>query len=394
MSDNQGRGNPDQPSGGVITEAAPANSSSLNGQDFAAKATAARSPREVRALLAQSRTAMEQALKTKPEKPQGDTPVAEGKPAAEIPPDLKAAAEETPAPEVAPEATGEEAPQAAAPEEPAQVAEDGDDEAEGDGPITPVTGKRAHLRLAENDSIGRLAASLMKRNRDLPMSEAVDKAKAQLGIKAPSEETPAAQQPKSDMPETVEATDSEIEKMEGEFEKAGVELRFEDQAKINRSLRKLDRHRIVLERDGERKSAQQADEYNRQFDAAVNKASELYAFVSDPESAGAKRMLEIESVWKANDDPMYFSPNKALKAAQIAASELLIAPKKKGATTAPVKPAAPAAPPTVKKQVLATGGSRTTAPTANQKPAIDTKVQAAKNLTDLRSIRKELGLRF
>jgi hypothetical protein len=369
----------------ATTSAAPAAGS----LDISKQVSEARTPAELRALVAQVTPNMREALKPKPTKP-------------DLPPDLAAAvaAEETPA---APEAeaaaeTTEETPAAEetpAEETPAEVENDGEetDTGEADGPVTASKAKKLRLRLPESDEVGRLAAAYLQRNRDMSMTDAIAAAQKKLGIAPkPAEATPQVEaKPKSDLPETVEAVDAELDRLDSDREKALTELRFEDVAKIDRTLRKLDRHRTALERDAERKTVEAAETYNRQFDTSIARASELYAFASDPNSPGGKRMLEIERELQANDDPLYHSPLKPLKLAQMVAAELNIAPRKKGAPAATAKPAAPAAP-APKKQMLPSGGSRTTPVAANQKPAIDTKIQAVRNIADLRNLRREMGL--
>src|ERR1019366_6239096 len=67
--------------------------------------------------------------------------------------------------------------------------------------------------------------------------------------------------------------------------------------------------------------------YDRAFDASEEKAIRLYDFVSDPNSVGRKRMLEIEADLLANDDPLYYDPNKPLIIAQMVGKEMRVAPK-------------------------------------------------------------------
>lgn len=354
-------------------------------QDLNARIAAAKSPAEIRRLTEENRAVMEAAVDK-----------ARKTPHMEIPPDLKAAAEaearekakaeeaapteEAPAAEETPATEPEAAPEAA-PETPADEAEDGDT------PLEPITGDRVRLKFAEGDKVGRLAASILKRNRDLTMEESILRAKKQLGIKDP-EATPAA--PKSDLPETVEATDAMLDKLDADREKALTDLRFEEVAKIDRQLRKLDRHRLGLERASERSAAEQAAAYDREFNAAVAKAADMYPDSTNPESEFGKRMLEIERELKDADDPLYSSPNKALKIAQMVAAERNIAPKRKGAPPAPAKPAVPAVAP--KKQVLPAGGSKTTVAVTPQKPAIDSRVSEVKGVKDLRALQAQLGI--
>ena len=395
METSPARGTPEQSvvAPVVSTEKAPvASSSSLQQPDLNSKIQNAKSPAEVRALIKEQRSVIQDTLR----KPDGWKPGSEAKPATPTPSPVEATpeapvAEETPTGEqpVADEAeTTEETPVT-----PEETIDPDEDDAGGDGPVTPITGKRAHLRLAADDKVGRLAASLMKRNRDMPMEEAVDRARTQLGIKTPESttETPAV---KSDLPQTVEQTTAELYRLDIEREKALVELRFEDVAKIDRNMRKLDRHQVQLERQAEQSATAEAAAYDRGFTTSQTKAADLYEFAGKPESDGAKRMIEIEEVLKANGDPLYFSPDKPLRIAQMVAAELHIAPRRKGASAAPAKAAAPA-PATIqpKKQVLPGGGSRTTPPPTNQPSAVDQAIRnAPKTLAGIRDLRKQLGL--
>ncbi len=152
-------------------------------------------------------------------------------------------------------------------------------------------------------------------------------------------------------------------------------------------------HAIKLEREGERQQVEAASAYNQRFTASESRATELYAFAGDPESDGAKRMVEIEADLKANGDPLYHSPDKPLRIAQMVAAELKIAPRRKGAPAAPAKAAAPAnGTPPPKKQMLPAGGSRTTPPPVIQKPAVISMAEAAKNPAEWRKVRQQLGL--
>lgn len=286
--------------------------------------------------------------------------------------------------------------QEAAPAEATQegdATEDAQDEG-GDGPITPVTGKRAHLRLPEDDKVGRLAAAMMKRNRDMSMAEAVAKASAQLGI-TPKETQTSSTKPEDTapkMPATVQETDAAKQGKWAEYRKAMAEVRLEDAANIMAEIDALTAHRFGLERSEERQAAADEAKFNKDFSASAAKASELYAFASDANSPGGKRMLEIERQLQENNDPLYYSPDKPLVVAQMVAAELKIAPKAK--TQAPAKPAAPAAQPAAKKGVVPAGGSRTTPPPVNQKPEIISRIQAIKphDIGALKALHQSLGI--
>ncbi len=323
----------------------------------------------------------------------------EVKPTTAATPETPATTEEANPETAATEAAGEETPAtteeaAGAPGAKTEDAPDADDEDEGEGPISPITGKRTHLRFKEDDKVGRLAASFMKRNKDLGMEEAVERAKNQLGIKPKAAEaTPETTTPKSDLPTSVEAVDKELERIESEREKALVDLRFEDVAKYDKSMRQLDRHRFTLERDGERNLAKQESDYNAAYSASETKAVDLYEFVGKPDSDGFKRMAEIDAALKENNDPLYASPDKPLRVAQMVAAELKIAPKRKGAPVAPVKAAAPVVTPAPKKQILPGGGSRTTPQTVNPTTAVADSVSKITNVHELRNFLKPLTKR-
>lgn len=314
-------------------------------------------------------------------------------------PPAEAAAEQSAEDQPAAESTDASAPAAETeteqPQEPTEGEQppadtEDDQETEGDGPITPVTGKRAHLRLPEEDKVGRLAAAMMKRNRDMTMPEAVARASEQLGVTpAAPKSAPEAKETVSNMPATLAEVDTLKKSKREEYRKAMAEVRLDDAANLQAEIDDLTVHRFNLERNADREAVATEAKFNKDFDASAAKATDLYAFASDQASPGGKRMLEIERQLRENNDPLYYSASKPLVIAQMVAAELKIAPKSKNA---PAKPAVPPVAPAAKKGVVATGGSRTTPPPVNQKPEIQAKIAAVKNEGDLRKLRLELGL--
>lgn len=318
--------------------------------------------------------------------PESQPPAPAAEPAAPVPaeaPATETPAEETPAEPTEATPTPEDAPPA---EEPVPAEPE---QPEAPGPVPIPDANQLRIRPPTDDKQGRLAAAFMQRNKDWTMKQAMDAAAKQLGIEpeiAPTATPTPAQ--KTDLPATVEGVDSSIEALQVERLKAFTELRFEDVAKIDSSVRKLDVHRLKLERDGDRQQQAQAAAYDRQFDSSVTQSHALYDFATKPDSEGGKRMLEIEQALKETNDPLYNSPDKPLKIAQMVATELNIAPRRKGAP-APAKAAAPAVP-AQKKQVLP-GGS--TAPAAVKPPAIDAKIQQANTPHALRKLVEEMGIK-
>lgn len=379
-----------QPSTGTVTAtpaAAPAPASSSTVQDdFKSKIkTAPNTPLALRSLIDEMKAAT----------PKPGAKATAPAPAAQepAPAPVEATPEAQPA-EVAPPEGGEETPATEVTEPAAtedQPAEPEETEDNGDGPVTPVQGKRAHLRLAEDDQVGRLAASLMKRNRDMPMAEAVERAQKQLGI-TPQKASEQATEPEPTgpkMPQTVEETQQTIAQKLVDYKKAMAEVRFEDAADLQAELLTLTGHRSTLERQAEQAKVNEAKAYDEGFAASHAKATDLYPFAADPTSPGGKRMLEIDATLKANDDPLYYSPDRPLKIAQMVAAEMNIAPKKKG-QPAPVAPAAPAqaAP---KKGIVPSGSSRTVPPAP--KPAVDPEISNIKTMADLRKQLSKVGVR-
>ena len=303
-------------------------------------------------------------------------------PASEPPADGQPPAEgDQPPPDGAPPAEGQ----------PAEPSADGEQEGDEDfqvEDVTPNTAKKPRVRIPEDDEVGRLAVSLLSRNRDWTMKQALAEAEKRIGTQA---QPPADRDINPELPGTVAEVDRKIAELETAADKAAEDLQVTEVIKINRQIRALERQRIGLERREERQQSQQQRDYDRTFTASQAKASELYAFVANPESPAGKRMAEIDQLYQESGDPLYNDPNKPLIIAQMVARELNIAPRKKGA--APAKPAAPAVPPAPapKKQVLPTGGSRT-APAAAPENPLDAKIRGVTTMRELREVQKALGI--
>lgn len=382
MESNRGA-SPDsaQPAEQTVTPAAAtADASSSTAQDnvseFSARAAAANTPQAVLDLV---RDSVEGKVSDKPAVKPTET-------ADPLPPDLQAAAN-TPA-ETTDTETTTETPETTTEE----GADDTDETALGDGPVTPIRSNRPRVQLPTNDEVGRLAISYQKRNRDWTLSEAIAAAEKQLGIKHPAPTAPDAtqNQEESQLPQTVDAVTESIKQLRAERKKANAELRFEDSSDISDRLEDLIEHKSKLERQAEQSQIAKATQYDRDFTASEAKANELYEFTAQADSPGAKRMLEIEADLKALDDPIYYSPDKPLKIAQMVAREMNIAPRRKGAPVVPKVTPTPVVVP--KKNVLPGGESRTVPPAVAAKPAIDAKIEGIRTLGDLTKVYQELGI--
>lgn len=355
---------------------------------FTERVKQAKSTTEIRALLEEAKRPAPEKPPEEAAKPSEVEKPAEAETTAETPPATEEG--ETPAPEAetTPESTE------ATPETKPEEVEDTDDEAVADeGPVKPITSNKVHLRVKDDDEVGRLALAFKKRNRDWTLEQAMEAARDQLGVKTP-EKTAATEpaKPKSDLPQTVEATDAAIKELRAARRKANAELKFEEASDFGDKVEDMILHRSNLERQIERQEVEATRTYSAKFTQSEAKAIDMYDFAAKPDSPGGKRMKEIDSDLEATGNPLFNDPNKPLKVAMMVANELNIAPRKKGAPAAPAKPATPSAPPQAKKQVLPSGNSRTTVPNPNQPPADVAKYQAIKTMSDLRKVRQELGL--
>ncbi len=376
--------------------AAQAASSSTSPQEFSTKVKQASTPADVRALVDQLRSDPQLQLKPQPTTPpaasqSAASPAAEDTPAGEAPateatPETTTpAAEDTPA---EPVVEGERSTDGAPTADDAGAAQPEDQDDMGEGPVTPIQGKRTHLRINDQDEVGKLALAFQKRNRDWTLEQSLEAARKQLGINTKPNDDTKQDDKKAKLPKTVEDVDRRFNELAAAHKNALVNVNFEEASAIQVEMMQLQQHRFDLERSAERIQQQEAARYDAEFAKSEAKAVELYPFAADPKSAAAKRMKAIDDDLKANDDPLYYSPNKPLKIAQMVAAEMNIAPKSK--TPPPAKPAAVT--PTPKKGVLPSGGSSTTPPPANQPPAIVNEIRGAKSIGDIRAIHRKLGI--
>lgn len=352
--------------------------------NFSDRAAAAKTPAEMRALIDEL------------SKPASQPPVNQDPPKTEEAPEKPAA--EAEAPKVDEEVTPakEEAKAEEPAKEPAKKEDGEEDEPlpEGEGEVTPVTGNRARIRLGTDDEVGRLAAAFKSRNRDWTLEQAVDAAKAKLGIK-PKEQAVAAPgepvKPKSDLPATVEAVDAKIAELEAEEIRAATALETEAGTRATQQIRKLMAHKDRLERQEEQAKTQAQQSYLEAFAQSETEAANIYDFVGKLDTPAGQRMKEIDEAMEKTGDETFHDPRKPLIIAQMVAKELLIAPKSAKKAVAAVKPVVPAAAPDPKKNALPAGGSRT-ASAPNPKPEITQKIEGIKTIADLNSVRKLVGL--
>lgn len=356
-----------------------------------ARVKAAKSPADTRKLIEELRRNPIKPGTQQPPKAAEVAPATEAAPA-ETPAAEAPASEETPSASETPE--GSETTQEGG-EGQEQTAPEGSDE--GDGSVETPTAKRLRIQLAEDDKVGRLTAAFLQRNRDWTLEQALEAARNKLGVKAPQATpqqaaTEAATPSQPAMPATIDAVDAAIKQLRADRAKAKTELRFEDEESLTTKIEDLIYHKFNLERQSDRQQVEAQTTYASKFQASESRAVELYPQASDANSDLGKRMVEIEQALEETGDPLFTNPDKPLIIAQMAAAELRIAPRRKGAPVTPAKPAAAPAAQTPKKGVVPSGSSRTTAPATNQPPAIVQDIQKIRSVADLRAVRAKLGL--
>lgn len=355
--------------------------------DLSSRVRDANSPAAIRALIQQEKN-----------RPVSSPPPAPAKQEAVAPVEPAPAAPEAKATDNANEA----APETATTDGESAVESDSEAETEGDegggeNPVEIPTAKQLRIRLPQDDKIGRRAAAIMQRNRDMGMEQAIGLAREQLGIKTqpdtpPAPEAASATPAVSAMPKSIEEVDAAIKQLRVERRKANTELRFEEATDYSEKLEDLIQHRGNLERESDKRKTEEVANYHREFALSSKKASELYAFASEPESPGGKLMRQFEDALQETGDPRYHSPDKPLLCAQWAAQELNVPPRRKGVQTTPAKAAAPVAPPKP-KQILPSGASRTTPPAVNAQPAINEDIGKLRTGPEVKKFLRTFGVR-
>lgn len=209
--------------------------------------------------------------------------------------------------------------------------DDDDGEEDEDGESEAKRARRYRLRT--DDPVKAKAYELLRRNQDMGLAEAEARAKAELGIadgdSGDSEEDEGDESGEADArPATATETRSEIERLVEERENILTnELDFEKARDIDKRIRDLQDHLgdLRIREIEERRLSEET--YRTKIEESKSRAVELYSFVTDRESAEVRRMEEIDRELKENGDPLFHSPDKPLRLAQMVAAEYGVAPK-------------------------------------------------------------------
>lgn len=242
------------------------------------------------------------------------------------------------------------------------------EEVSGDSP------RSKRYRLRSDDPVELRAMELKSRNRDMSLEEALERAKKELGKDNEASGDEADAEVNAELPDTVEATETEIDRLNKEHTAAmRDDLDFEKADELNAQIRKLERHIGDLKLAKLQEESRQASAFTEKLEASKTKAIELYDFVTKdgPEVA---RMEEIDRQLKEAGDSLYESPEKPLRIAQMVARELNIAPRGKQ-VKAPATPAS-GSPPRKKVPVQpASASKRSQTPENNTGQQLDEQLE-------------------
>ena len=305
-------------------------------------------------------------------------------------------------PEAAIEGAEEAKPEGAAESSPEEAAETNPENAE---TAKPDDGKKdaedetsaeekfpERIRLTNFSKVEKLALQLKRDDPKLSLAQAETRAKAALGIK--DEEVSTETKSTTTPVQTVASVDAKIAELRVLRTKASKEdLDFAEVDRLTNEIEALSEQKHVLRSQEAKKASDEQKAYDATYDASQKKAAGLYDFVMQPDSAGFKRMAEIDQQLEEGKDPLFNDPEKSVLIAQMVAKELLIAPKSAKAPAAKAavvaKPAAAAGqakgvPP------VASGASRTST-SSTQVGKIDEEIKGLRTPEDLEKFFKKYG---
>lgn len=213
------------------------------------------------------------------------------------------------------------------------------DEDEGDGKIP----KR--IRLTGLSEAKALAMKIAARNPDMSFAEAERRANKQLGITAEAEDAgeeggkktteTKAEAKEGNLPDTVEATRALIADLKAKRSVAlGKDMNFTLAAELIDQIEAAQEHMSALREAGIRKEEQGRSKFEKDVQDAKGRAVEVYPDVTKADSPLVAKMREIDAQLEADENPLFHSPDKYFKVAQMAANELGIAPRRPGTKTA------------------------------------------------------------
>lgn len=215
------------------------------------------------------------------------------------------------------------------------VAEEPEQPTEVETPVTTEQVETEQLQATEQPTQSaedKLALWLKENNPNLTLEQALAAAKAAQKATEPEK---AIEQPVAKGP-NLEQLEARRAELKAQRKSARAELNLEELDKIEDELEDLTENLMPAARAAEHQASQALAS---QFEASGERVRNLYPEATNSDSALYKRMEEIDADLEANGDPLFLSPDKPLRIAQMAARELNIAPKAKAGPAATQPPA-------------------------------------------------------
>jgi len=231
------------------------------------------------------------------------------------------------------------------------------------------------------------ALTLLTRNRDLSMDEALAKAKAHYGVDQDAGDDDGSASDEQSQTNTVDSIRERLADLRAQRKEAKSDLDFDREAELQEQIEDILINDLPEAQKAEQnKQSQKQQDFDSKWTESQSKAVEFYDFVKDGNSEQSKRMTEIDGMLKANNDPLFFDPEKPFILAQMVAREYAIAPKSKAQRSAPVPPKPK---PVAKPVQPASGNARTvTQPVNNQAKQLQ---QAVEGIQDEESFEAALS---
>lgn len=221
-----------------------------------------------------------------------------------------------------------------------------------------------------------------KRNQDWSWAQAEEAAKVKLNI---VETAPVVEANETTVPslDTVAGVDAKILELEAEHAEAmNVTFDFQKAGEIQREILRLNRvaTKLELAEENAKQSNEQRSraEFDQKWESAHVEAHRLYPALSDPKSPLALRVWQIDRTLKDKGDPLFSDPEKLVKIAKDAATELGVAQVGAGVVE---KSTSPVVQPSIPKPVLipASGNARTSNVSSTAQPIVLTSVADYEN---------------
>jgi hypothetical protein len=248
------------------------------------------------------------------------------------------------------------------------------------------------IRIGNWNEIERKAVLLRQRNPDMTLAEALARVSPQSQQDTITETTP----------EPVFPSEQEITSRLAELKSARADafknVELDKIPELDEQIEEAKDQIGNLRVQQAQQQAQDAARFETTVSTSKTRAVELYPDVTKAESPLVQKMIEIDARLKDSENPLYYSADKPLKVAQMAANELGIPPRdprqktsSPKATTSARTPAAPAnGRPTTPP--IAPANARTSRPSqAVVNGSFDDLLSKAESMDDLIAIASKLG---